>query len=392
VSDGQNIVRSPITIHPTTTMKRTNSNSDDNPTKKAAKVVRETKSFEDMLEAATQKTREAHGEMSICMDPELIEVYRRKYDSMEDQSSSSPALKKAMTRAIRESNTFNVVRDLPSLSYMDTEPGRGSVFPNETIEAMVNARVLKSENELTGAQPEAVKKFNMLNRWFGGNKLPEGFSKDTVRTLLKNYKACKFMRLVFGMAKGSISCRVIDNFTDTMNADTMNADIQDTRKLLTSLGFDHFNHLIKWCSKKASQKGKPSKEVKQTRQLAPFKKDAGLIHSVKLRLGISLDEGSKPVINAVRCLIAVIDKHCPQLKAEKDGVSERKIHGEKTQRFFITDEDFINFFFEVVMCGKEPKVPWEARTKPAKQQKASGEAPPPISSNLGTALKYQTYS
>ena len=217
-------------------------------------------------------------------------------------------------------------------------------LPDETIEAMVTAKVLKSQSELSDALPEEKNKFNMINRWFPENQLPEAFSDDTVRTLLKFNSEFKFMRYALGINDFSVCQWVIDNLTNTMRA-----NLSDASKLLTSLGFTDFSHLLKWCSAAASKKGRPSKDVQVTRRLGKFEFDEELVSGAQQRLGLAFDEKNKPVkpvVKTVRCLVAIIKKHCPLLGTREK--SKRTIHDAQTECFFTTDEEFIKFFYAVI--------------------------------------------
>jgi len=209
-----------------------------------------------------------------------------------------------------------------------------------------------------------------------------------------------------GLKESTVSQRVIDNLTNTMRA-----DLSDIKKLLTSLGFDDFNHLIKWCSATNSKPGRQSKEVKETLRLRRFEFDEGLVSGAQQRLGIAFDEKNKPdkpVVKTVRCLVAIIKKHCPLLGTGEQ--SKRTIHGAKTECFFTTDEEFVTFFKDA-MLGQEPGSAQEIdkpeepgseqesdkheetdTTESDKKDSGDVDSPPTFRSNTGTVLKYNKFT
>jgi hypothetical protein len=353
--------------------------------------------FESKMRAATNTTEKYNNADSISMDDELVKVYRRKHNAMVHQSRSCVALKKAFNRATYSSNAFNVIRDVPECSDVGAAAVVTERLSNDSIEAILNAKPLHSESELSDALPEEKHRFNMLNRFFEGNKLPPELSAVTLRSILVNFKNIKFYnRLLTGSVK-TVSHLVIDNFTDDTRVNLLEAS-----KLIESLGFNDYSHFLKWNSAATSRKGRPSKSTTKTRKLKEFEFDAGLVGNASNRLKLGLEDKPRKkqtdkqtqVVNTLRCLNAIIKEECPMAQNKSITGVQRQLHGYANERCYRTDEAFFQFVASF-MAGTEPTVTWPSADQKKKKLEQVGEADAdpekPFDSHFGTVLNYKTF-
>ena len=149
------------------------------------------------LLSSTNTTKKYNTDITV-LDSDFEAIVRRQHNALMEQSRSSFALKKIFERAVYSSNAFNVIREVPVCFDVGAAAVIAEQLSNDAIEAILNAKPLQSESELTDALPEEKHRFNMLNRFFKGNVLPAQLSTATLRTILSNHKAIKFLHQSFG--------------------------------------------------------------------------------------------------------------------------------------------------------------------------------------------------
>lgn len=313
----------------------------------------------------------------------FVKLYKHKFEQARLETCPWVTLQETLTRAIMHSNPFNTVNVLLEATELVESAGdQDEVALDFDNPDVYNAKEV-TEDQFKTATADEKARFNMVNRMFPNNQVPNSLKPDTIKTWVNNYKACKFTR-DFIDRFGVDPAKVPDSTWEYIRDRSLQNKV-DLHLLLQSLGFNSGEHLLKWASR-----GREKVPMRM------FAFDAAAVSAVIERLGLFNKMNPKrleemdPVEKTYRCSLKLLRHLCPDLG--KCTTSNAEIHGKRVRTKYVVNVELLEFT-KAFLKGENKA--YEPPVKPPKAQSNGNYVTRMAcsqSDNLGTLGMFKLFS